>query len=93
MERDIADIEEFVEDTSLIGLNTRDIMKLHKCRILHEYRPTDINNPIISNYPDITVPVENFMKHDKKHHKEVCLKEPQKRRRRNSWKKPMVDTK
>jgi hypothetical protein len=68
-------------------------MKLHKGRILHKDRPTDIDDAAISNNPYITIPVEDFVKHDKKHHKEVRLKKPQKRGRGNTREKPVVDAK
>lgn len=93
MERDIADIKEFVEDTSLIRLDSRDIMKLHKGRVLHKDGPADIYDAPISNNPYIAVPIEDLVKHDKKHHKEVCFKEPQKRRGRNTREKPVIDPK
>ncbi len=93
MERDIADIKEFVEDASLIRLDSRYIMKFHKRRILHKDGPADIYDAPISDNPYITIPIEDFVKHDKKHHKEVCFKEPQKRGRGNTRKKPVIDAK
>jgi hypothetical protein len=53
-------------------------MKFCESRILHKYRPTHINNPSVSDNPDITIPVEYFVEHDEKKHKYIRLKEPQK---------------
>ena len=76
MERDISDVKEFIEDASLVRLDSCYIVEFHKCRILHKNGPTDIDDTTISNNPYITIPIQDFVEHDKKHHKEVCFKEP-----------------
>jgi hypothetical protein len=53
-------------------------MKFCESRILHKYRPPHINNSSVSNNPYITVPVEDFVEHDKKHEKHIGLKQPEK---------------
>lgn len=76
MKSDITNIKELVENTSLMCLDTWYIMKFCKICILHKDRPTDIDDASISDDPDITVPIKNFMKHDKKYEKQICFKEP-----------------
>lgn len=74
MEVDVSDVEELIKYTSLVWLYRWYIVKFCKSRILHKYRPTDIDDAAISDNPDITVPVEDFVKHDKKHEKHISLK-------------------
>lgn len=76
VEPDITDIEKFIKYTALIGLNGRNIMKFCESRVLHKYRPTHIYDTSVSDNPDITVPVQYLVQHDKKEHKYICLKYP-----------------
>lgn len=78
MQIDITDVEEFIPYTSLIRLNRRYVMKFCESRVLHKYRPSHINNSSVGDNPDITVPVEDFVKHDKKHEKHIGFKQPEK---------------
>ncbi len=92
MEIDVADIEEFIPYTSLIGLNSWYIMKFCESRILHKYRPPHINNSSVSDNPYIAIPVEDFVEHDKKKHKYIRLKKPQKWWTQYLWIPPTIDS-
>lgn len=74
MEVDVSYIEELIPYTSLICLYRWYIVKFCKSRILHKYRPADIDDTAVSDNPDITVPIEDLVQHDKKHEKHIGLK-------------------
>lgn len=68
MQGDIAHIKHFIKDASLMCLDTRYIVEFCEIGILHKDRPTDIDDASISDDPDIAVPIEHFVEHDKKEH-------------------------
>jgi hypothetical protein len=86
----VTDVEKFIKNTSLIRLYTRYIMKFCEVRILHKYRPANIDDPPIGDDPYIAIPIKHLVEHDKKEEKNICLEEPEKIVCENFWIKPLI---
>lgn len=92
MECDIAYVEKFIENASLMSLYARYIVKFCKMSILHKYRPPYVDDASFGDDPYVTIPVKDLVEHDEKEEKQICLKEPEKIAREDFWIKPMIDS-